>query len=721
MAAFEQPHDEMGNGQQTGHSTSVQQVTDQLKVVFDAMADAIFVYDGQGRLILTNPAGWDLVGEAPYPSPVSSMQDTADRFHLRDLHGEDLKPDQWPVTRILHGEELKGTRVLDVLLRTLDGRDRLINISGAPIRNAEGDITGAVVIARDVTEYRFSEQRTHEILDALLQMAQITVQGTVPHSTVSPDHHFSSRRVAQRLAELTRHVLGCHRLGLSFVEPQTELLHPLAVVGLSLEQERQWWEEQRQLEIRLGDGLSAEQNDRLHHNEVLLFDLRQPPYKDLPNPYGISTMLVAPLCLGTQVLGLLTLDYGGQEHLYTPPEIALTQATTQLLALTLERERLQQSNAQLANLIALAHDAIIVCTSDWQITFWNQGAERLYGWSSEQAVGQLTHALLQTRHPIPLKQIERQLAEEGQWEGELVHRSRDGATIIVESRHIMVRDETGQPSALLEINRDITGRTQLLNERIEAEANEQAAKETARLMDEFLSMVGHELRTPLTTIKGSIQLAKRNMLRVLTARNPFPEDTERYLRLISDSLDRVERQVSMQNRLISDLLDISRIHTNQLELTSAVCDLLKLAREVVDDQRFLNPTRTIDLLLPDTNEVLVLGDADRLRQVVQNYLSNALKYSEASTPVSLRIERRGADVYVLVTDQGPGLSPEEQQHIWTRFYRVAGIIDKSGTGVGLGLGLYICRTLIERQGGQVGLESRVGEGSTFWFALPLNK
>lgn len=209
------------------------------------------------------------------------------------------------------------------------------------------------------------------------------------------------------------------------------------------------------------------------------------------------------------------------------------------------------------------------------------------------------------------------------------------------------------------------------------------------------------------------------MLRVLTTQQSFSADAKRYLHLISESLDRVERQVAMQNRLISDLLDISRIHANQLKLTLAECDLLKLVREVVDDQRFLNPARTIDLLMPEANEVLVLADADRLRQVVQNYLTNALKYSVASTPVSLRIEQRGAEVYVLVVDQGPGLSPEEQQRIWTRFYRVAGIVDRSGSGVGLGLGLYICRTLIERQGGQVGLTSHVGAGSTFWFSLPL--
>lgn len=240
MVAFEQHPDGMENGQQISHLTAIQQVTDQLKAVFDAMADGVFVYDDQGRLILTNPAGRDLVGDDPYPSLSTSLQDNADRFQLRNMHGNVLTSEQWPVTRILRGEELKGTRVLDVLLRTLDGRDCLLNISGAPMRDAQGEVIGAVVIARDVTEFRFSEQRTHEILAALLQMAQITVQGTVLQSAASPEHLFSSRRVGQRLAELTRQVLGCHRLGLSIVEPQTEILRPLAVVGLSAAQERQW-------------------------------------------------------------------------------------------------------------------------------------------------------------------------------------------------------------------------------------------------------------------------------------------------------------------------------------------------------------------------------------------------------------------------------------------------------------------------------------------------
>jgi signal transduction histidine kinase len=304
-------------------------------------------------------------------------------------------------------------------------------------------------------------------------------------------------------------------------------------------------------------------------------------------------------------------------------------------------------------------------------------------------------------------------------EGKLVHTNRDGNVAMVESRQVLVCDEQQRSAAALEINRNITEGERLLAERAEAQANEQAAREASLLIDEFVGMAGHELRTPLTTIKASIQLAKQQLAHVLKQQTMLPEEVERYLHLVSNSLDRAERQVEVQNRLLSDLLDVSRIHANQLELSLEVCDLGMLVREVVDDQRFLAPTRTINLVVPETEEMLVIGDRDRLRQVVNNYLSNALKYSDSSTPVHIRLEQRRAEVRVIVTDQGPGLSAEEQQRIWTRFYRVAGIQVKSGSGVGLGLGLYICRTIIEQQGGQVGVESRLGEGSTFWFCLPI--
>ena len=112
-------------------------------------------------------------------------------------------------------------------------------------------------------------------------------------------------------------------------------------------------------------------------------------------------------------------------------------------------------------------------------------------------------------------------------------------------------------------------------------------------------------------------------------------------------------------------------------------------------------------------------DAGRIKQVVNNYLTNALKYSPPGSPVEVGLRASDQQARVWVRDYGPGISPEEQQRIWSRFYRVKGIEVQSGSGVGLGVGLHICRTIIENHHGQVGVESAPGAGSTFWFILPL--
>src|SRR5207248_2402470 len=141
----------------------------------------------------------------------------------------------------------------------------------------------------------------------------------------------------------------------------------------------------------------------------------------------------------------------------------------------------------------------------------------------------------------------------------------------------------------------------------------------------------------------------------------------------------------------------------------------------VEDQRQIVPERTIHLETPAGKDVSVYGDADRLVQVVTNYLTNALKYSSADRPVEVRLGVEGQIAQVSVRDEGPGLPSAEQERIWERFYRVPGMEVQSGSGVGLGVGLYLCRTIIEQHGGQVGVESVPGQGSTFWFTLPLTQ
>jgi signal transduction histidine kinase len=249
--------------------------------------------------------------------------------------------------------------------------------------------------------------------------------------------------------------------------------------------------------------------------------------------------------------------------------------------------------------------------------------------------------------------------------------------------------------------------------------NELALLEANRRMDEFLSIASHELRTPLTTINGNIQLAKRRV-KALPIPPQAPPTIIEKISLIEELLNRAERQVRVQNRMVSDLLDVSRIQANRLDLNLNSSDLAVIVREVIEDQRSSSGERiTLSSDIPDDLKIPIVADADRIAQVITNFLTNALKYSAPDLPVEVQIQTDAHSARVSVRDQGPGLPLDEQEKLWERFYRVPGIVVQSGSGVGLGLGLHICRIIVERHNGHVGVESSIGQGSTFWFSLPL--
>lgn len=274
-----------------------------------------------------------------------------------------------------------------------------------------------------------------------------------------------------------------------------------------------------------------------------------------------------------------------------------------------------------------------------------------------------------------------------------------------------MRDVDGHIVGGVIIFRDVTQRRQ----------NELALIEANRRMDEFMGIASHELKTPLTTIKGYVQLVSRRLKQ--SSRTGTIQDNEQYaiLESASELLTRTDRQVERLGRLINELLDVSRIQANKLDFHPERCDLVPIVRDAVHDQLLESEamTRTLLLDIAPTESVPIMADADRIGQVIANFLSNALKYSAEEQPVTVSLHIEGQTARLLVRDEGLGLKPEDQQQIWERFYRVEGIEVQSGSGIGLGLGLYICRTIIECHGGQVGVESSPGQGSTFWFSLPL--
>lgn len=221
--------------------------------------------------------------------------------------------------------------------------------------------------------------------------------------------------------------------------------------------------------------------------------------------------------------------------------------------------------------------------------------------------------------------------------------------------------------------------------------------------DEFLSIASHELKTPLSSIKAMTQLLRRQHERI---------DSADCLKLIN-----MERSIRRMEVLINDLLNTSLIETGMFSLHCAPHDLVSLCQHLRDEY-VLGMNITLDLDVPD-EPVEVEIDVNRIGQVILNLLSNAQKYSPKGSPITMTLQKVGNEGHLSVGDRGVGIPSEMLPHIFERFFRVPDVQVQTGSSVGLGLGLYISRKIVERHGGRITVQSTPGEGSTFLITLPL--
>lgn len=238
----------------------------------------------------------------------------------------------------------------------------------------------------------------------------------------------------------------------------------------------------------------------------------------------------------------------------------------------------------------------------------------------------------------------------------------------------------------------------------------QKLKEEEQRKEDFLKLVSHELKTPVTSIKGYVQL----LLSLLKGRNGEGVPIEQS----KPYLHRIENQVERLIILISEMLDLSRIEQNELELHKEEFSLNEHVENIIEDISYIH--KDVQIEMEHLCECNIVADKDRIGQVIINFITNALKYSPDSKKVQVKIfHRKRNNVAVSVRDFGIGIEKKDFKKIFNRFYRVSSKNEK--TYAGFGIGLYLSREIIERHRGKIFVQSNIGEGSEFTFTLPLNQ
>ena len=357
----------------------------------------------------------------------------------------------------------------------------------------------------------------------------------------------------------------------------------------------------------------------------------------------------------------------------------------------------------LSALIESADDAIISKTLDGIITSWNNGAERIFGYTAEEVIGKPVTILIpegqEDEEPAILARLR---AGDRIEHYETVRVRKDGRHIDISLTVSPIKGPKGDIIGASKIARDITEQKQAHKALNEAYRQ---AEESSRLKEEFLATISHELRTPLSAILGWARMLRLGQLSKENA---------------AKALDTIERNARAQAQLIDDLLDVSRIVTGKLRMDVRPSDpnsFIDAAVEAVRPAAEAKGVRVLKVI--DTGLVAIPGDPVRLQQVVWNLLSNAIKFTPRGGRVQIRSERVNSHLEIVVTDTGQGIDPDFLPHVFDRFRQADQKTSRQHGGMGLGLA--IVRHLVELHGGTVSATSEgQGQGATFTVRLPIS-
>jgi PAS domain S-box-containing protein len=679
----------------------VREVVDREKAHVEALlaqlpAGVVLAEAPSGKLTLHNSQA-ELIWRRPFIASESIEQYGGWPGYRRD--GRRVMPQDWPLARAIRSGETVLNEEVEILRG--DGTRGAIIVGAAPIHGPNAQIIGGVSTFVDITNQWQTERelrRTAEQAQRAEALQQIASE--------------ASQQLAEAFDTGTT-VMSIARIGLPQIADWCSV-HELGddgmlrVVALAHSNPmKASLFEGRYPTVGEAGPLSHEvlqdQQPRVfpYVTDDLLREWTVSPEQfEVVRDFGLTSLMVFPLVARGRTLGIMRFACAESGRHFSPEDVTLAEELARRASIALDNARLygavQASEARLAGLISVATDAIISLDDDQQIVMFNTGAETIFGWKHDEIIGKPLDVLIPERFVEIHRQHVRDfgagsITARKMGERQRIYgRRRDGSEFPAEAA-ISKLDLEGKQLFTV-VLRDITEQKRLAQER-------EAAIE---MRDQAMQIVAHDLRNPLGTIL---------MLASMLKQRESGQEGQSHA-----TAEAIERASSRMDRLIRDLLDVSRIDAGQVALERDRVSPVEVIAGCVEAEKPLIASASLDFeleVVPNLPDIW--ADRHRLLQILENLIGNAAKFTRRGGHITVGATLKDGDVLFWIKDTGIGIAAEHLPHLFDRFWQVKSEDRRRGAG----LGLFIVKGLVEAHDGRVWVESTPGKGTTVFFTIPL--
>src|SRR5688572_7096914 len=654
--------------------TELRRSRDQLAAIVGSVNDGITVQGADGRLIYANDVAARLTGFRTgaelAAAPLSAIMS---RYELLDSAGRPMPPETLPGRRALAGEIPPETLVRFRITET--GEERWSLVHAKPVMDEDGAVTQVVNVFRDVSQQKREERSRRFLTDALAAVA----------STL---HHVEAARL---LADLCVSELADYCV-VDLLDADGAI-ETVAVAHATPERAELGWRLTRLHPVSRDDetGPARVMRDRQPEfvaritPEIIAAEAKTDTEEALLRQLGLRSRVCVPLVARGRTIGALTLATADSGRLFLESDLRLAEELGARAGIALENARLYETaddrRAELDAVLAAMAEAVLVFDPRGRLRLSNRAALVLFDRDVPQTVQALRERLALGKPSVGTTDSAAELSD---LEGEIALPG-SGRWLDVQRYRAARRaaDQGTRHAPQVVVLRDVTD-----------------ARAARAARDAFLGVLSHELRTPITTIYGGTELLERGL------EEPRRSDVMRDVRAESERLA----------RLIEDLLVMTRVERGGVEIGDEPVLVQRLLPGLASSLASRWPGLEIDIQLADGLPA-VRGDVTYLEQVARNLLTNAVRYGDAiASGMKITAREQDGEVLVSVLDAGPGIEADEAEKLFELFYRSPAA---KGVPGGAGIGLFVCRHLVEAMGGRIWARARPEGGAEFGFALPI--